>query len=195
MCPLSMVPFLCLVVGLIAKVAMARSFLAPIPLVAEILNLKECQGVPDNAMTFFGPNSSSMRGRGNYTFNASFNITRTVKRISEIRVEMTRCRDVVSSNTCEHFGNWRFQSDPCKVWMDPVAPWGGLVKSIVEDYTCPTRVGTYHMRDAVLDMKVLQALHLPLEGAVWQNKAFFLESSGSTHYCFKGTTVFRRVRA
>ncbi|KAE8746692.1 hypothetical protein FOCC_FOCC006555 [Frankliniella occidentalis] len=125
-----------------------------------------------------------------------------------IRVEMTRCRDVVSSNTCEKYGNWRLQTEPCKVWMDPVAPWGGLIKGIEEDYRCPTksvrrcaklriyaRKGTYHIRNAVLDMKSLQALNLPLEGAVWQTKAFFLEPSGDLHYCFEGTFIFRRVRA
>ncbi|KAJ1531402.1 hypothetical protein ONE63_000083 [Megalurothrips usitatus] len=113
--------------------------LQPTALVAEIPSMQGCPDVAGNAVVFLGPATNAMRGRGNYTFSAAFNVTRTVHRVAEIRMDITRCREVVSSNTCEHFHSWRLQRNACRAWMDTSAPWAELLKAIPEDYDCPTR--------------------------------------------------------
>ncbi|XP_034252303.1 uncharacterized protein LOC117651873 [Thrips palmi] len=177
------------------QAAASRTLLVPSRLVAEVPVLQACSGVRGNACVFEAPIARSIHGRGNYTFSGAFNITRSAQHIAEILLDFTRCRDVVSSNTCEHFHTWRLHRNACRTWMDPEAPWASLVKAFSSSYQCPTKEGTYRMKDATLDTKGLSLLNLPLEGAVWQTTITFVEPTGSTHYCIEGTTVFHRVRA
>lgn len=61
------------------------SIQSPTRVVAEVPVLQGCGGVKDNALVFLAPITTSVHGRGNYSWSGAFNITRSAQRISEVR--------------------------------------------------------------------------------------------------------------
>lgn len=80
----------------------------------------------------------------------------------------------------------------------PVCSQDGTDKSIlaleIALMSPPVFQGTYHIRNATLDMNALQSLPLPLEGNVWFVRYKMIESDGRIHVCADTELRFHRVR-
>ncbi|KAK3915124.1 Guanylate kinase [Frankliniella fusca] len=134
-------------------------------LVLEIPVIQACE-VPNNAISYSNV-SMSMLNKVDFVVNADLNVSRGASSLREVHVELTKCREAVSSSTCEYFQTWRFKDKLCSEWNDPSKPWSEMLRCIEPRPDCPIKEGVYRIRNGTMDLKVLQALPIPLEGSVW----------------------------
>ncbi|KAK3915126.1 F-box protein KIB4 [Frankliniella fusca] len=112
----------------------------------------------------------------------------------KLLIRLTKCREMVSSNTCELFQNWRFDQKPCEGMTNPAAPWHSTWLNFDPRPTCPFKPGTYHMRNLTLGASVVDKLPLPWEGNVWLIRFGVLDTKTRFHLCTDTEFRAHRVR-
>lgn len=162
-------------------------------LTLEMPVMRECLDVPGNALRFRDM-AVGMVGKADFVLNGVFDITRSAAGTDQIVVMLTKCRDHVSANTCEHFQTWRFQKGVCRIMFGDGSIGASFQKYVSPRPACPAVKGTYTIRNATVDMKLLQTLPLPLEGNVWLVRFIINESSRKVHMCSDTEMRFHRVR-
>ncbi|XP_026274714.2 uncharacterized protein LOC127751591 isoform X2 [Frankliniella occidentalis] len=150
-------------------------------LVVEIPEIHSCE-VANNAITFANVHMG-MLNKVDFVVDADLNVSRAASSLREVVVELHKCRDAVSANTCEYFQTWRFKDRLCAEWNDPTKPWNSVLGSIEPRLDCPIKQGEYHIRNGSLDLRALQGLPIPLEGSVWKVRASTMEENHEVHTC------------
>ncbi|XP_026274962.1 uncharacterized protein LOC113204131 isoform X2 [Frankliniella occidentalis] len=166
--------------------------LQPSHLVVEVSKAASCD-VPGNSLKFFNI-QTGMVSKVDFSISADFNVTRPSRYIDSILFQLTKCRESVSSNTCELFQTWRFENNPCKGFNDPTALWAFTLNMIKPRPNCPFKEGTYRMRNVTIDTSVVDKLPLPWEGNVWLVRMGFMETKTRFHMCTDTEMHVHRVR-
>ncbi|XP_034235549.1 uncharacterized protein LOC117641892 [Thrips palmi] len=162
-------------------------------LVAEIPFLRECQDVPTNSIKYFNM-TTRLVGKADFFLNGAYEISRLAKDLSEIVIILTKCKEIVSANTCEHFQTWRFKKNICQNIFFGNQIWAKFNENIIPTPKCPAAPGTYQIRNATIDINVLQTLPMPLEGHVYRARHFMMEPNGVPHICSEAEIQFHRSR-
>ncbi|KAE8736702.1 hypothetical protein FOCC_FOCC017845 [Frankliniella occidentalis] len=163
-------------------------------LVVEFPKLEACRNEPGNAIRYFNF-QTRMISKTESSLNVDFNVTRSVQNVDTIMIQLTKCRESVSSNSCERFQNWRFENNPCKGWDDPNAIWSSALSHIKPRLSCPFKEGTYHVRNITTNTPLLEKLPLPWEGNVWLIRLGMLVTKTRYHVCAETEMRVHRVRA
>ncbi|XP_026273957.1 uncharacterized protein LOC113203458 [Frankliniella occidentalis] len=163
-------------------------------LVVEYPKLEACRNEPSNAIQYFNF-QTRMISKTETSMNVDFNVTRSVQNVDTIMFQLTKCRESVSSNSCERFQNWRFENNPCKGWEDPNAIWSPALTNVKPRLSCPFKEGTYHVRN-ITTSPLLAKLPLPWEGNVWLVRFGMLDTKtkAGMHVCTDMEMHFHRIR-
>ncbi|XP_052131324.1 uncharacterized protein LOC127751592 isoform X2 [Frankliniella occidentalis] len=162
--------------------------LQPSHLVIEVSGVTGCD-VPGNAIRYFNV-QTGMVSKVDFSITLEFNITRSARGIDSL----TKCREVVSSNTCELFHTWRFENNPCKGFYDPTALWACPLNEMKPRPSCPFKTGTYGFQNLTIGTSLIDKLPLPWEGNVWIVRLGLLETKTLFHMCTDLEWHVHRVR-
>ena len=55
----------------------------------------------------------------------------------QVRAVAQKCRDGISTNTCEYFATFSKKGDICGLLTSPLLPWGNIIKSFKPSFKCP----------------------------------------------------------
>ncbi|XP_052132676.1 uncharacterized protein LOC113204013 isoform X1 [Frankliniella occidentalis] len=161
-------------------------------LIFEVSKVSHCD-VPGNAIRILKVHTG-MANKVDFSLDVEFNITRSVRAIDSFLIQITKCRELVSSNTCEIFHTWRFENNPCKGFNDPLALWACPVNAMKPRPDCPFKKGTYAVQNLTLGSEFMGNWPFPYEGNVWRVRLGLLETKTLFHMCTDIEAHVHRVR-
>ncbi|KAK3925372.1 Rho-GTPase-activating protein 8 [Frankliniella fusca] len=123
------------------------------------------------------------------------NVTRRAWLWNSLVVSMHRCRESVSSNTCEYFATWRWDVGVCALVLSKTQFWSGLVQSVRPPAACPFEKGLYTMENVSMDYETASKLiSLRMEGNIWLVKFMLNDQNDRNHICTRYDLEMVRFR-
>ncbi|KAE8737996.1 hypothetical protein FOCC_FOCC016538, partial [Frankliniella occidentalis] len=105
-------------------------------LVVELAKIEGCTKEPGNSISYFNFHTR-MISKTDASIDVDYNISRSASRIDTVMIQLTKCREGISYNSCERYQNWRFDNNPCKGFDDPSAIWSFVIVKTHPHLTCP----------------------------------------------------------
>ncbi|XP_026290377.1 uncharacterized protein LOC113215036 [Frankliniella occidentalis] len=103
---------------------------------------------------------------GELMYNATCVVSKNVKDITEATFKLTRCRDAVSSNTCEYYKTFQWSIGICELLKINSLPLGQMWSKWSPPMYCPISAGNYTMTNVKINIQDAGKL-IDLPGYVW----------------------------
>ncbi|XP_034235548.1 uncharacterized protein LOC117641891 isoform X2 [Thrips palmi] len=140
-----------------------------------------------------------MSGRTRVVMDVDVTVNQSVKQYTQMLIELTKCKDVVSDNSCTPSSPVVQREGVCAAIHAPLMPWTDLINKIHPTPRCPILEGNYKAHNFSIDMTGVDSLlsketkTQQLEGFVWRARMLFFEHE-AIHLCFEAIFEFVRVR-
>ncbi|KAF6215069.1 hypothetical protein GE061_009818 [Apolygus lucorum] len=107
----------------------------------------------------------NMTGKGLITMNGHLDIDETVGNLTQVSVNVEKCRSVADKSSCEFFAAASYDS-PCQMVVARGMLWTPTFDRIQPRLTCPFKKGSYVLKESSLDASLLSKLIKP--GDFWR---------------------------
>ncbi|KAE8737403.1 hypothetical protein FOCC_FOCC017134 [Frankliniella occidentalis] len=161
-------------------------------LVSRLLSVDMCRDRP-SAIANMSAVMRHLTG-GTISVDVDMIVSRTAQSFSKFDMTLTKCRDAVSSNSCEYYQTWTYELGVCRVMSIPGMPWSASMSKMTPPFKCPFVKGVYHTRNATADLDAV--LHIPIqwEGNVWRVNIMVYNQLKELHLCWVADLDFPRVK-
>ncbi|KAK3919221.1 Splicing factor 3B subunit 3 [Frankliniella fusca] len=166
-----------------------RTVLAP-----RILRLEPCPTPGKTHWVYFHKFTSMVDERGVVFLNAVMEFLRPAKSLSMMKVILHRCREAVTSNTCEYFATWPFSTAICSFITMRGLMWSNFITKIEPEFKCPIMAANYTVSNGTLELSLGEAMvHLNIAGNVWDTEVSFFDQDKELFTCVKAAVLVNRV--
>ncbi|KAK3918113.1 Katanin p60 ATPase-containing subunit A1 [Frankliniella fusca] len=161
-------------------------------LVTRLLSLDKCR---DRAHAV-GNMTSVLRqiGEGMVSVDVDMTVTKTAQTFSKFDMTLIKCRDAVSSNSCEYYQTWSYDLGVCAVMAAKGMPWSHSMSKMQPPFKCPFLKGDYHTRNATAELDALMHIPIQWEGNIWRTKVALFNENKALHLCWVADLEFPRVK-
>ncbi|XP_034242336.1 uncharacterized protein LOC117645897 [Thrips palmi] len=161
-------------------------------LVPRVLYMEHCK---DHEHALLMSNYSSLvDSRGVVYLNAVMEFQRTAKALTKMKVVLHKCRDAVSSNTCEYFATWPFTANICSMLTAKGMMWSGFTSAFHPTFKCPVAKGIYHLQNGTVDVSLGEAMsHINIAGNVWTAEVSLMDENKELFTCINTAVAISRV--
>ncbi|XP_034246561.1 uncharacterized protein LOC117648256 [Thrips palmi] len=162
-------------------------------LVPRVLYMEHCKDKRQHSLIVHNY-SSLVDGRGVVYLNAAMEFQRTAKALTTMKVVLHRCREAVSSNTCEYFVTWPFTAAICNMITTKGMMWSGFMSAFRPDFKCPITKGLYLLENATVDVSLGEAMsHINIAGNVWRAEVNLMDEKKELFTCLNTAVLINRV--
>ncbi|XP_034235750.1 uncharacterized protein LOC117642049 [Thrips palmi] len=162
-------------------------------LVPRVLYMEHCKDERQHSLIVHNY-SSLVDGRGVVYLNAVMEYTRTAKALTMMKIVLHKCREAVSSNTCEYFATWPFTAAICNMVTTKGMMWSGFMNAFRPDFKCPVTKGIYFLENATLDVSLGETIaHINIAGNVWRAEVNLMDDKKELFTCLNTAILISRV--
>ncbi|XP_034236949.1 uncharacterized protein LOC117642647 [Thrips palmi] len=111
-----------------------------------------------------------------------------------MKVVLSKCREAVSSNTCEYFATWPFRGNLCGMVRAKGMMWSSFMRAFQPDLECPISKGLYKVENATIDVSLGETIaHIDIAGNVWTVEVTITDEQEKLWSCLNTAVLINRV--
>ncbi|XP_052128963.1 uncharacterized protein LOC113215853 isoform X2 [Frankliniella occidentalis] len=159
-----------------------------------ILRLEHCPGSGTKHFVYFHNYTSVVDERGIVYLSVVMEFFKTAKSLSMMKVKLHKCREAVTSNTCEYFATWPFSTAICSFITMKGFMWSKFLRAISPEFKCPLLPMNYTLTNGTLDLSLGETMaHINIAGNVWDTEVEFYDQDKELFSCVKALVLINRV--